>query len=224
VKPEETLAYNYLLHLGFKDVKYEPDGRVPPDFLADGRVAVEVRRLSQQVEDSSGHRSVEETSIPYASSFRKLLEKLGPPDSSERSWFVALSFRRPAPEWPRLRPRIERVLQAFKRDSDRKTYYILEVGALSLQHADWPSRALISFWRLVMAEPMLRWASESAETIATPTTANLSKRTMKGLTATLRKQRAEAAKLDATIAGSRGGMHEYDPRLAGDVSESRSSL
>ena len=42
----EKIAYDFLLHQGFKSIVYEPDGNVPPDFLADGRVAIEVRRLT----------------------------------------------------------------------------------------------------------------------------------------------------------------------------------
>jgi hypothetical protein len=38
----ETLAYNHLVFRGFSSPVYEPDGNVPPDFLLDGRIAVEV--------------------------------------------------------------------------------------------------------------------------------------------------------------------------------------
>ncbi len=40
----ERLAREYLLYLGFKSVIYEPNGNIPPDFLADDKIAVEVRR------------------------------------------------------------------------------------------------------------------------------------------------------------------------------------
>jgi len=45
--PSETQARRYLEHLGCKDIVYEPDGNVPPDFVVDGRIGVEVRRLNQ---------------------------------------------------------------------------------------------------------------------------------------------------------------------------------
>ncbi len=44
---EESVVRQYLEHVGFQDIKYEPDGNIPPDFLVGGRVAVEVRRLNQ---------------------------------------------------------------------------------------------------------------------------------------------------------------------------------
>jgi len=43
----ERIVYQYLSYQGFSDVAYEPDGNVPPDFLLNGRIAVEVRRLNQ---------------------------------------------------------------------------------------------------------------------------------------------------------------------------------
>jgi hypothetical protein len=44
---DERIAGEYLHRLGMGTVAYEPDGQVPPDFLIDGRIAVEVRRLNQ---------------------------------------------------------------------------------------------------------------------------------------------------------------------------------
>jgi len=41
----ETVGMHHLLFRGHSDVIYEPDGNVPPDFLVEGRSAVEVRRL-----------------------------------------------------------------------------------------------------------------------------------------------------------------------------------
>jgi len=41
----EMLSEAFLRSRGFKAVVYEPDGNIPPDFLCDTRVAVEVRRF-----------------------------------------------------------------------------------------------------------------------------------------------------------------------------------
>jgi hypothetical protein len=100
----EALAKQYLLHLGFETVAYEPDGNVPPDFLAGGSIAVEVRRLNKNELTDSGLRSLEETRIPFQMTLRKLLMGLGPPRSGV-SWFVNYSFRRPLPEGLFLRMR-----------------------------------------------------------------------------------------------------------------------
>jgi hypothetical protein len=47
MKPDESLAYEYLKSKGFLDILYEPDGNVPPDFMVNHKVAIEVRRLNQ---------------------------------------------------------------------------------------------------------------------------------------------------------------------------------
>jgi hypothetical protein len=57
----EQLAKQYLCALGFESIVYEPDGNIPPDFLADDRVAVEVRRLNQNEMIESGNRGLEES-------------------------------------------------------------------------------------------------------------------------------------------------------------------
>ncbi len=43
----EKLVSEHLAHRGYKYVVYEPDGNIPPDFLVDGSIAIEVRRLNQ---------------------------------------------------------------------------------------------------------------------------------------------------------------------------------
>lgn len=74
----DALVGRYLKARGFTDVRYEPDGNVPPDFLADGRVAVEVRRLNQNHDDGSGRgpRGLDEVAIPLWRCVREYLEAL----------------------------------------------------------------------------------------------------------------------------------------------------
>ena len=43
---DEKIVYKYLQSLGYTDIIYEPDGNIPPDFLIDDTIAVEVRRLN----------------------------------------------------------------------------------------------------------------------------------------------------------------------------------
>lgn len=46
MKKEEIIAKGYL-EKRFNSIEYEPDGNVPPDFLLDQKIAVEVRRLNE---------------------------------------------------------------------------------------------------------------------------------------------------------------------------------
>lgn len=43
---DEKIANEYLPYLAFTDVVFEPHGKTRPDFLIDGQIAVEVRRLN----------------------------------------------------------------------------------------------------------------------------------------------------------------------------------
>lgn len=46
VRNDEEKVYNFLKSKGYKNIKYEPDGNVPPDFLINEKIAVEVTRLN----------------------------------------------------------------------------------------------------------------------------------------------------------------------------------
>jgi hypothetical protein len=110
VKKEEALADRYLRSIGFVDPVFEPDGNIPPDFLCDGRIAVEVTRLNQRDAEGAG---LEEHSIPLTHRFVALLASLGPP-AADGCYFVGFTFRRPLGRWPMLRERIKSTLLAFE--------------------------------------------------------------------------------------------------------------
>jgi hypothetical protein len=69
----EKVAMNHLRFRGHHDVLYEPDGNVPPDFLVDRRIAVEVRRLGQTDSGFEPRKALEESSIPLSIRFGRLL-------------------------------------------------------------------------------------------------------------------------------------------------------
>lgn len=92
----EKVAMNHLRFRGHQDVLYEPDGNVPPDFLVDRRIAVEVRRLGQTDSGSKPQKDLEESSIPLFTRFRRLLASYG---SSDVIRFISIAFRRPLPAW-----------------------------------------------------------------------------------------------------------------------------
>jgi len=113
----ETLVANYLENRGFCDIVYEPDGNVPPDFVVDGRIAVEVRRLNQNFQSEGRTRGLEEERIPLFQRIEKLAHSIGtrtPP----RSWFLNFSFRRPLEPWESLHPKIKSALETFSANPD----------------------------------------------------------------------------------------------------------
>lgn len=109
----EALANKFLESYGFSNIQYEPDGNIPPDFLCDHRVAVEVRRLNQHYNDGLGPKGLEEVAIPLWKGVRKVLLECGPPTDGQ-SWFVFYRFARPLPKLKRLRVALKKELLDFK--------------------------------------------------------------------------------------------------------------
>jgi len=110
----ETVVRQYLEHSGFKSIVYEPDGNVPPDFLADGRIAVEVRRLNQNYVSGRGQlEGLETTRIATQRKFDRLLLSFGP-SRSGASWFVVCHIERPVPRWKDIEAELRRRLETFR--------------------------------------------------------------------------------------------------------------
>jgi hypothetical protein len=109
----EKLALAYLSALGFSQTVYEPDGKVPPDFLLNGEIAVEVRRLNYNKLTSSGrYEGLESSQIALMKMMRATLALFGPPREG-KSWFVGYRFSRPLPHLPKLRRKVHEALKDF---------------------------------------------------------------------------------------------------------------
>lgn len=118
---DEKLAKKWLESMGFQSVIYEPDGNVPPDFLVDNRIAVEVRRLNQNSVNKNGNtKGLEEDSIPLTQKIQNLLQSYGPPVNA-KSWFICINFERPLPTWKILKPEIENLVESLKISQQSKT-------------------------------------------------------------------------------------------------------
>jgi hypothetical protein len=115
----EALAAKLLGHLGYRSIEFEPDGNVPPDFLVDGRIAVEVRRLNQHFSHGGTVQGLEQVQVPMWKNVKKLAATLGPPPLGEVSWYYSVDFRRPVEPWKTLMPKIERALMSFMGDPGR---------------------------------------------------------------------------------------------------------
>jgi hypothetical protein len=116
MKDEEKLAREFLRHHGYVDIVYEPDGKVPPDFLIDGRIAVEVRRLNQNYEAGSLRQGLEDVEIRLQQGIEKLVLSLGPPTRGQ-SWFIFYVFRRPIDRRATL-AKVRYLLQEFINGTD----------------------------------------------------------------------------------------------------------
>lgn len=110
----EALVEQYLHSLGHTKVVYEPNGNVPPDFLVDDRIAVEVRRLNLNVTDGNKVKGLEETAIPLAKIMAKELESFGAPTYGQ-SWYVFYRFSRPL-NINILKPKIHSALLPYQKE------------------------------------------------------------------------------------------------------------
>lgn len=110
--PTEHRVYLNLQHQGYCDIQYEPDGNIPPDFLVNGEIAIEVRRLNKNLFDENAVRGAEEVAIPLWKHVKKLVAGFGPPEGG-RSWIVQFRFHRPVESWRTLEGKIIRALLDF---------------------------------------------------------------------------------------------------------------
>lgn len=116
----ERIVNHYLRSKGYSDIVYEPDGNVPPDFLVNGRIAIEVRRLNQNVISVDGSvEGIEESFVPIWQALKRYLPTLGPAVCGE-SWFVSIDMRRPIESWRELKPMVRLALLQFMHSSVRE--------------------------------------------------------------------------------------------------------
>jgi hypothetical protein len=111
MKVDERIVEGNLRSLQIGEVVYEPDGKVPPDFLVGGRVAVEARRLNQHYEVEGSLRGLEQDTIPLRQRLENLLAEIR--HVKPGTWFVMFNFRRPLADWKLLRQKLKDALHAF---------------------------------------------------------------------------------------------------------------
>jgi hypothetical protein len=113
MKPEEVYAEDYLKKLGVGAVEYEPIPNETPDFLVNGRIAVEVRRLNENLPPKAGGKlqGLEQADIPLGQRVRALLKTYGAPVTT--SGVVSYRFARPV-DWKAIEPRMRAELDQFQ--------------------------------------------------------------------------------------------------------------
>jgi hypothetical protein len=96
-------------------VVHEPDGNVPPDFVIDGRVAVEVRRLSEH-ERGENPRPLMQTEIPFQKRLRAIAASVCSPCS--HTLLVYVEYSRPLPSSKALAAGARPFLEALAASAD----------------------------------------------------------------------------------------------------------
>ncbi len=93
MKKEEEIVSEYL-RLKNRQQIYEPDGKVPPDFLFDNEIAVEVRRLNQNYFQSNKVKGLEQDSYKISNHFKAIFKQF---DNQEfdKGYLVIFRYNRP---------------------------------------------------------------------------------------------------------------------------------
>ncbi|UEB94638.1 hypothetical protein LIS66_19965 [Pseudomonas sp. HN2] len=119
----EMLSQAFLRSQGFNTVEYEPDGNIPPDFLCDGQIAVEVRRLNHHFEaDGEAPESLDKKGVAIWNTVKEILREIGPPTHGQ-SWWVCYTVRRPIKGYKDIPRLLKKALLEFRdhpRDGEQK--------------------------------------------------------------------------------------------------------
>jgi len=141
----EAVVKELLARMGFQNISYEPDGNIPPDFVVDGEIAVEVRRLNQNFDDGSGPRGLEEVTVPLWQKVERLVESVAETDGN--SWFIFFSFSRPVPRWRDLEPELRSALTEFRTGEQRRAGIIYTSPDFQMRVGE-ASNPLETFFRM----------------------------------------------------------------------------
>lgn len=128
----ERKVRNYLDHQGYVDIVFEPDGNIPPDFLVNREIAIEVRRLNQNFDDGINTKGLEEVAIPLNHKINNLISSFGGPIDNE-SWFVYYRFSRPIGKWRTLEPIIKSGFQSFISSTNRQKCVIAKTSNFQVE-------------------------------------------------------------------------------------------
>lgn len=134
----EQLAQDFLKSFGYSKVVYEPDGNVPPDFLLDSRVAVEVRRLNQLTFDANGNVvGLEQADIPLWKRITNFVNNFVAVPRPSTTYGIFYIFSRPIPDWKTLQAELSQALSAFLNGSRVTPYKTSLPCGVGLRIFDW---------------------------------------------------------------------------------------
>jgi len=134
----EKMAEDFLTNLGCPAIVYEPDGNVPPDFLVNSTIAVEVRRLNQLVVDETGKVvGLERADIPLWQRITNLVNNFSVACPPPTTFGVFYRFGRPIPAWKKLQSELSAALTAFINGSKSTPHKASLPCGLSIRIFDW---------------------------------------------------------------------------------------
>lgn len=119
---EEQIVNDYLATIS-QDVQYEPDGNIPPDFLIDNNIAIEVRRLNQNLFSDLKTVGLEQDRYKIINSLNEVFEKYEN-QNEDKSYWVGLHLSRPIGKILKIKKTAERELNSFLSSKPQLPYTI----------------------------------------------------------------------------------------------------
>ena len=130
MKKEEEQVRKYLESEGFTDIVYEPDGNIPPDFLVDNTIAIEVRRLNQYVDIGGSLEPIEKADYTVWTVIKSIAENIQSSDY-EHSIFLFPEFKRPLNIKDYKQQIIDQLNDHLKTPKEKKRYFFSENLSIS---------------------------------------------------------------------------------------------
>lgn len=110
---EEQVVIDCLKIQGYENIKFEPDGNIPPDILLNNKIAIEVRRLNQNQSSESGLIGLEQDEFAVHRLVNKIMNKVSD-KTYQQSAYVGYDFTRPLLDRKELKKKIIDVLEKHK--------------------------------------------------------------------------------------------------------------
>jgi hypothetical protein len=114
---DESIAETFLKSLGLGTVIYEPDGNIPPDFLLDNRIAVEVRRLNENLNVGGQIQGLESEDISLGKVIRAALDGLGAGPPGATKYYLKYGFKRPLGSYKEIKRDVTDFLEQIRNGS-----------------------------------------------------------------------------------------------------------
>jgi len=94
MKWDEKIAQKWLKSQGYTNIKFEPDGNVPPDFSLNNIIGIEVRRLNQHLNKNGNNIPIEDLEFKLIPRIRTFLKQIKNKNYTN-SIFLSIRYNRP---------------------------------------------------------------------------------------------------------------------------------
>ena len=91
---DEKIANEFLSAIGFKNIEYEPNGNIPPDFLVNNKIAIEVRRLNQHTKVYGNEKPLEDIYFKLIPRINNTLKEFEAKEY-DTTLIISISYSRP---------------------------------------------------------------------------------------------------------------------------------